>query len=564
MNAEEPFDLHSQTLGALPIVCHFLARMGMDVLFERYLPPLDSRCALEPARAIGLLVRNLCVSHQPLYRLGEWAAPFDPALLGLRACEVCSLGDDQIGRALDRLFCTDRASLLTELVLGVIAEFQVDCSQLHNDSTSITLHGAYRQADGHQTAGKPTPAACHGHNKDHRPDLKQLLWILTVSADGAVPLAYRLADGNTSDDQTHIQTWEGLCRLVGSAGFLYVADCKLCTREQMQYIDSRAGRFVTVMPRSRKEDRLLRDWVQTNAPEFSEAQRKRGEREDDPDQVWWTAPAPIPSAEGYRIVWVRSSAKISRDAHTRQERIERALKALQALSERLAGPKSRLRSRQAVEQAAGSALAQAGAERWIEFTVSETVQESYRQERSGRPGKDTRYRRHTTTRFDLQFAVNAQTVAYDAHTDGCFPLISNDRTLTDAEILAAYRYQPNLEKRHHQLKSVQDAAPVLLKSPERIEALFCCHFIALLCRCLIERELRTAMTREQITDLPLFPEQRACKQPTTTRTLETFATLARHHLVREKELVQTFAPQLSELQAQVLNLLGVPTSAYTR
>jgi hypothetical protein len=28
------------------------------------------------------------------------------------------------------------------------------------------------------------------------------VWILTVAADGAVPLAYRLADGNTSDDPT--------------------------------------------------------------------------------------------------------------------------------------------------------------------------------------------------------------------------------------------------------------------------------------------------------------------------------------------------------------------------
>lgn len=60
------------------------------------------------------------------------------------------------------------------------------------------------------------------------------------------------------------------------------------------------------------------------------------------------------------------------------------------------------------------------------------------------------------------------------------------RILTD--ILHAYGYQPSLEKRHHELKSVQDATPVTLKSPTRIEALFWRQFIALL-RCLIEREL---------------------------------------------------------------------------
>jgi len=39
-----------------------------------------------------------------------------------------------------------------------------------------------------------------GHSRDHRPHLKQLVWILTVAADGSVPIAYRLADGNTNDD----------------------------------------------------------------------------------------------------------------------------------------------------------------------------------------------------------------------------------------------------------------------------------------------------------------------------------------------------------------------------
>ena len=47
------------------------------------------------------------------------------------------------------------------------------------------------------------------------------------------------------------------------------------------------------------------------------------------------------------------------------------------------------------------------------------------------------------------------------------------------EILIAYRYQPNLEKRHLEVKPVHNAAPVTLKGPFRIEALFCCQFTAL-------------------------------------------------------------------------------------
>jgi transposase len=104
------------------------------------------------------------------------------------------LNDDRVGRMLARLFDADRASLLTRLVLDAIEAFGIDCSQLHNDSTSVTLTGRYGDADGRARAGKQTAAITFGHNKDHRPDLKQLVWILTVSADGAVPITHRVVD----------------------------------------------------------------------------------------------------------------------------------------------------------------------------------------------------------------------------------------------------------------------------------------------------------------------------------------------------------------------------------
>ena len=71
------------------------------------------------------------------------------------------------------------------------------------------------------------------------------------------------------------------------------------------------------------------------------------------------------------------------------------------------------------------------------------------------------------------------------------------------------------------------------------------------------------MTRQQITDLPLYPEDRSCTAPTATRVFDHLAPLQRHHLIRDGQPVQTFQPQLTPLQAQLLDLLGVPTSAYT-
>jgi len=136
------------------------------------------------------------------------------------------------------LFDADRATLLTKVVMKVIDEFGIDLSQLHNDSTTLTVYGEYKQKRSKRN-GKTSLALLQGHNKDFRPDLKQLLFTLTVSRDGAVPIHYKSYDGNTTDDKTHIQTWESLRRIAGRSDFIYVADAKLCTREQMGYIAER-------------------------------------------------------------------------------------------------------------------------------------------------------------------------------------------------------------------------------------------------------------------------------------------------------------------------------------
>lgn len=41
-----------------------------------------------------------------------------------------------------------------------------------------------------------------------------------MSADGAVPVAYRVESGNTNDDVTHVPTWDQLVVLLGRADSL--------------------------------------------------------------------------------------------------------------------------------------------------------------------------------------------------------------------------------------------------------------------------------------------------------------------------------------------------------
>ena len=183
--ASDPYALRTELLGALPIINHFIDRIGLAASLERFVPHDDARLRIAPAKVLGFVVRNLVTHREPVYALGEWAAPYDPALLGLGPGDVDVLNDDRVGRTLERLFDADRASLLTEVVLAVVAGFDLDCSQLHNDSTTVTFTGLSYPGGGSRRGGKAVPAVTFGHNKDYRPDLRQLLWILTVSADGA-------------------------------------------------------------------------------------------------------------------------------------------------------------------------------------------------------------------------------------------------------------------------------------------------------------------------------------------------------------------------------------------
>jgi transposase len=555
--------LRSTHIAGLPVVNHFFDRLGLDELLDRYVPHPDQRCQLSPAVGLGLMVRNVLLGRAPLYALEEWAAPFEPSLLRLAPEQVRLLNDDRVGRTLDHLFDTDRASLLTEVVVRAVRVFDVNLEQLHNDSTTVTFSGQYATARGGMRRGRRTLRITHGHNKDHRPDLKQILWILTVSADGAVPVHFRAADGNTTDDQTHIETWTLLRQLVGRADFLYVADCKLCTRLALTHIADHGGRFLTVLPRTRREDGWFRDWVQTHKPLWVEARRRpHSRRHNGPPDVYRVTESPIRSAEGFRIVWVWSSQKAEQDARARQERIEKGVLALEVLETRLRGKRARFRDRAAVSQAVDIALHGADAQRWLTVTIQEVVENTFQQERPGRPSARTRYLRRQRPRFHLEWQPRTDAIDYDARTDGMFPLLTNDDGLSAVTLLEKYKYQPQLEKRHEQLKTVRAIAPVFLKSVTRIEALMTVYFLALLVDALIEREMRRAMVAASIESLPLYPEDRECRAPTTDRLLDLFRDLQQHRLFRGRQLVQVFAPQITKAQEQILGLLGVPLSAY--
>lgn len=560
---QDRFNLQVERLGPLPLVNHFIERIGLEDMLDQHVKS-DARCAVPHARALGVLLRSFIVEREPVYRQQETVYGFASGMFGLSAKEMDHLGDDRLGRALDRLFDCDRAALLTEVVLAVGTRFGLRFDELHNDSTSISLCGSYRAATGRTIRARTAPAITYGHSKAHRPDLKQLLFILTMSADGNVPVAFRCTDGNVSDSRTHIETWNTLRRVAGRADFLYVADSKLCSRENMEYIDRAGGRFVTVMPRNRLEDAEFRKWVQTHTPEWECVWDRDNPRyADGPRDVWHVYRAPLPSAEVCLVVWVWSTLLTLRQATRRRNKIAAATEELVQLRERLNGAKARLRGAAEIDLKVASILDKHHVSRYLKVTRIVREEHVFKQARRGRPGPGMDYKKVTKRRFDIQWSTDEEAIAYDHKSDGMYPLMTNDRSLSPAQVLQAHKGQPMIEKRFEQIKTVHEIAPVFLKDEGRIEALFTLYFLALLVQALIERELRLAMAREKIDELPIYPEQRQCAHPTTEQVLRLFSLAERHTLTtKDGQPVQVFDAQLTELQRQVLSLLGVSQGVF--
>jgi transposase len=432
--------------------------------------------------------------------------------------------------------------------------------QTHNDTTTVTVAGAYHNQAPAEQRDRP-PRITFGYNKDHRPDLKQLLFSITVSADGAVPVHCKTYDGNVTDDQVHIETWDFLCQLVGHTDFLYVADCKLCTRDNMSHIAGRGGRFLTVLPRTRAENDWFRGYLQAQAPAWREVRREPNpRRQTGPDIVYDGVESPQRTAEGYRVLWYRSSQKREEDCAQRQTRMERA-RAWLAGSQ--AAGRRPIRAYAQALQAGREVLQREGAERWLRVRIEADVEESFHQVGPGRPGPDTEYRRVETRTYRVHFDEDVAAVAADALCDGLFPLVTNDEALSLEEALAKYKYQPFVEKRHEQLKSVFGVAPVWLKSPRRVAALLWLYFVVELVQALVEREVRRQMRARGVRRLNLYPEGRPSQAPTAGLVFGALAGHRRHRLFDgQGQLLRTFHDEVPEPVQHVLELLGVEGAAY--
>lgn len=216
------------------------------------------------------------------------------------------------------------------------------------------------------------------------------------------------------------------------------------------------------------------------------------------------------------------------------------------------------RSTQETRWAAERIAREEGVDGLLEVVVESTVEEEYRQVGPGRPGPNTEYHQVRHYRYQARFEENVAKLLRESRCDGLFPLMTNDEGLSLSEALGKYKYQPFVEKRHEQLKSVFGVAPMWLKKAGRVESLLWLYYVVELCQALLERAVRQGMAESGRSSLALYPEGRAHEAPTAEVVLRRLEGHRRHRLLDSGGMeVRRFHDELPVAAREVLELLGV-------
>ncbi len=546
--------LKKMILDAHPIIQHYIELLRIPDIIGSHMKS-DKRRIVETERVLPLVIHNYLTQPHPLYEFQDWVRPLAVESIGLIEQEHDCIQDDRIGKALENFYLGRHKDVFFRLALRAIKFFELDCGQLHQDTTSITFCGKYAGWSAQEILG-------FGHNKDHRPDLKQLVLGMTVTADGAVPLCHRVYDGNQTDDRLHPENHRKLQKLLGKTDFIYVADSKLATEENLAKISLWGGLFVSVMPRTWKEDEWFRKKVRSGKIKWQHILSRRNNRKPDSKlDRYYKAQGDYATSSGYQLYWIRSSQKAEQDKETRSRRVQAALDALKKLQPKL--NKYSLKSRQQIDAKIRGILKENHCIDFIAFEIHEFREYKNLKRNRGRPRKDETSQVTWKKIYSITFGVQAEAIAQEEKVDGVFPLITTlDAARYRAKrVLEIYKFQPFLEKRNSQIKTYQEVTPINLKKAERVMGYLHMQVMSLMVATLIERQLRKAMRRDSINSLPLYPEGRQCHFPTMFDIVRLFRGVERYE-VYEGDDIKIFPAQLNKIQTQVLKLLDVPLALY--
>ena len=419
------------------------------------------------------------------------------------ASRAPSLHDYRLGQILDTLFAANLNRVFGAIALNALAVYAISTPWLHQDTTTLTLYGAYKE-EARPVEGPVPPRPAYGHSKDGRDDLKQVLLSLGVSSDG-LPLRLGIRDGNTSDStETPVAIEE--CLALGLDGVRgIVADSKAyCKRTLGLCLEQRVG-LITLVPRTCAVRPELEAWGQQHGP-LPLLLEKPGRTRQEPPRRWHghsvVRQVEVEYADGrlalaqLRFLVVHSSqlAQQAAGAYTaaQAKEVERVAEHIQRVEARWFACAADAEAAIADYEGRGQGRRGRKPRLWryhaLHYRV-EAVSFPKKRTRRGRPPKAEAPQ--VEVRYRLVVHPEALVPSEDAHGWTVLATTVQPEVCSDAEILQAYQEQnTTVEPGFRWIKNPAAISPVWLEKPERIAALAMLTVVGLLVYAVIQRQVR--------------------------------------------------------------------------
>ena len=461
----------------------------------------EKQCDVSPGNLASALVLTMFSDKRPpLWRVNEWYEDMrvdTQALFGPGAY-YHKLNDDALGRMLDKVHAAGTGNLFMQTCIQAISKYNIAYTHNLSDTTTISFYGEYEtglpgetkdiEEEAAEEAGDDSKVVqiVRGHNKDHRPECKQVV-VGKITTEHGIPLGMATMDGNTSDVEWN-KTALGLLSEIHRNGLsqgIYVADCKLVTKNLFDWITDpkRPIRFVSRVPAN------FADKLEQRALE-------KAYKQDE-----WIALGQIGSGKRaayyhgqlfevevhdkkVRLMAVRSSAGSERWEH-------KLAKAQCEIEEAIAQTTSK--------QFACLVDAQKEYERFQKtmrknpYATRVHYECTQREKRPvGRPSAKSARAPVIVESWSLKInkwlnEISAQALRQQEES---FVLITNCLEMDEVQILRSYKKQQVIEVDFRYLKDPSVCSAVFVKTPQRIEALLMLMHVALLVRSLLQYRLR--------------------------------------------------------------------------
>lgn len=500
----DDLEIRSLPVGHLPVIRACLDKLGVFAVLDEHLPR-HALAHASDAECLAVMVLNILSGRVALWRMDQRFEHIDLELLLGEGVESGWFHDNRLGRALDHIDAAGTDSLLSDIVLRYLNSREPAPFSVHLDHTTLKLYGVY------ETDQEPTPA--HGFSKDHRPDLKQLVFGMSLHGAVGIPLTMGLHSGNTSD---HVANRDHLSRLAGLLPdpdeVTVVADCKLVDGETLGRLAGAGFHFVSLVPKTfgMRQELIDQAWeANAEVTDWPILASKPGAKKADPSLHYrgrsFTGrftlqlenadeETPVAAREALRCLVVHSDALAARFDKALDGKLDREVQALDKTHRRA------LAKEFACAADAEAAMAPLlGRLKWHTGDVHvEERQLVEKRKRRGRPPKDAPPPPSRTVFVpSVTLKRDEQAIAAARRRASCFVLVTDWDTdeWSDERVLAEYRHQSIVEGHtgFRWLKGPAAAAPVFLETPTRIRALGFVFMIALMVRNFIQFTLRRKM-----------------------------------------------------------------------